>query len=597
MIRWFLFVLIFSNFLLGIKANAQKAEAIIDSLYRELDKAKSDTTKTLLLAELSYRYYTIPDSAASIANKGLAMATSIGFQRGIILNEVSLAGYHLHQGDNVTAFKFLLKALEWQQRNGSARELGRTNLLLGVTAFDYLGPETATRYFKKARFYFASANDKRDLVHALNNLGYVYIVEKKYDSAASFLEEGLELTRKTKQPEFEAVLLNTLGELFVELKDLRKAKDVTERSIKLNEGFDHHLQSISYLMLARIFKGLKEQSKAIDCARKSLDISSRNADLQQMEQASKFLHEEFYEQGNYKEAIHYLQNATQLHDSIYSIEKNKEIQKLSSNFEIKSKEAEIKILQQDNALKQIAIQLSSDSLKRQRVILFGLMLVLILLAILLTWYRMINRIKRELEIERIRNNISKDLHDDIGSTLSSIQIISKLGKQNTTLEIAQRNFLLIENHSSKIMGTMADIVWSINSSNDTLERIVLYMKEFSAEILEPQNINYHFAVTSGIENLKIDVAVRKNLFLIFKEAINNAVKYSNCTEIRVNISFRAGLLILQITDNGKGFDFDQIRLGNGLNNMRERAGIINAEFDIISKNSLGTTISISIAIT
>jgi two-component system, NarL family, sensor histidine kinase UhpB len=596
--KWLFYGVIFFLFLSsGSLAFAQKIDVIIDSLYVELKNANADTTKALLLAELSYRYYTIPDSAISIAKRGLTLAQAIGYQRGISCNEVSMGNYYSVVGDYVQAFKYCLKALEWQQKNGTAHELGRTNLLLGFSAFDYLGPETAVSYFRKTRFFYMKAGNSIDLVHVLNNLGFVYMVTKKYDSAMIYLNEGLELTRKTKQPEFEAVLLQTIGELHIDRKAFEEAKSVIDRSIELNKNFDPRIQSINYFKLAQIFKGLNQPTKAITNAQISLKIATANVDWQQIEQACKFLHEVFYERRDYKLAIEYLKKATQANDSVYSIEKDREVQKLSMNFEIRSKESEIKILQQENSLKQIGLQLSTDSLKRQRVILLALMLVLILLAILLTWYRMINRIKRELEIERIRNNISKDLHDDIGSTLSSIQIISKLGKQNEAIEIAQRKFSLIENHSTKIMGTMADIVWSINSNNDTLEKIVLYMKEFSAEILEPQNINYYFAVTSGLENLRIDVSVRKNLFLIFKEAINNAVKYSDCSEIRVNIAFHAGLLTMEIMDNGKGFDFHQIKLGNGLNNMKERANLINAQFDIISKIDLGTHISVSTAIT
>jgi two-component system sensor histidine kinase UhpB len=86
-----------------------------------------------------------------------------------------------------------------------------------------------------------------------------------------------------------------------------------------------------------------------------------------------------------------------------------------------------------------------------------------------------------------------------------------------------------------MMENMSDIVWSINPKNDLAEQMVFKMKEFAAEILEPAGINYSFQVADSVDTLKLDSEKRKNLFLIFKEAINNAAKYSDGTQVTINL--------------------------------------------------------------
>jgi signal transduction histidine kinase len=147
------------------------------------------------------------------------------------------------------------------------------------------------------------------------------------------------------------------------------------------------------------------------------------------------------------------------------------------------------------------------------------------------------------------------------------------------------------------METMDDIVWAINPQNDTMEQVLFRMKEFASEILEPLNINYTFEENGNFSSTKLDIRKRKDLYLIFKEAINNAAKYSRCRDILIRLREKQQSLQMEITDNGKGFDEQQIKNGNGLNNMRERAGSMGAKIRIVSTIAGGTQISLDMAIT
>jgi signal transduction histidine kinase len=169
--------------------------------------------------------------------------------------------------------------------------------------------------------------------------------------------------------------------------------------------------------------------------------------------------------------------------------------------------------------------------------------------------RAIQQARRQAEIERVRNQIARDLHDDMGSTLSSINLISQVALTEDSGGVQTKYFKRIAEQSAKMMESMSDMVWSINPHNDTLQKTVVKMKEFSAEILEPKNIGYKFEIDEALNSIFLDVASRKNLFLIFKESINNAAKYSGSSFINIFITQESGELLLTIKDNGKGFDF------------------------------------------
>jgi signal transduction histidine kinase len=141
------------------------------------------------------------------------------------------------------------------------------------------------------------------------------------------------------------------------------------------------------------------------------------------------------------------------------------------------------------------------------------------------------------------------------------------------------------------------MVWSINPDNDTFQKTLARMKEFSAEILEPKNIDYRFEVDEKLNELALDVAKRKNLFLVFKEAINNAAKYSEGSFVHITISQTVSELLLKIKDNGKGFDATSPCSGNGLRNMRGRANEINAQINIDSSIGVGTSLVLNLPLT
>jgi signal transduction histidine kinase len=208
------------------------------------------------------------------------------------------------------------------------------------------------------------------------------------------------------------------------------------------------------------------------------------------------------------------------------------------------------------------------------------------------------KISKYLIEERIRLKIARDLHDEMGSTLTSINIISKMaiGQVGDNTDLTQQ-LEKIKEHSARMMDSMSDIVWAINPSNDSFEKVILRMKEFAAEILEPAGINYFFREEPQIAAVPLSVEKRKELYMLFKEAITNAAKYSGATEINISFRMERDSIALTIMDNGRGFDTQQVMQGNGLRNIRNRAAQMKADLRIDSIADTGTSIHVTVPIT
>lgn len=147
-----------------------------------------------------------------------------------------------------------------------------------------------------------------------------------------------------------------------------------------------------------------------------------------------------------------------------------------------------------------------------------------------------------------------------------------------------------------MMESMDDIVWSIKPDNDQLHKITARMREYTASILEPQNIRYSFEANDNIKHIKLGMESRRNLFLIFKEALNNISKYSEATLVGISIRYEGVQITLSIFDNGKGFDLKSHSRGNGLMNMRKRSDMLKGSIDIQSAPGEGTRIVLKVSV-
>lgn len=205
-----------------------------------------------------------------------------------------------------------------------------------------------------------------------------------------------------------------------------------------------------------------------------------------------------------------------------------------------------------------------------------------------------NQIKK---LFAIRSKIARDLHDDIGSTLSSISLMSQLAKDGTgSTDKEQELFETISTASREAMELMSVIVWSVNPNNDKLSNILIRMREYASDILEASNIDLKITLEEDVKDLIIPMEKRKDFYLIFKEAVNNVAKYSKAATANIRLFREHGKMVMTIEDDGKGFEVGKLRSGNGLVNMKERAKFIGGILDLQSQPGRGTSVRLEMPV-
>lgn len=228
---------------------------------------------------------------------------------------------------------------------------------------------------------------------------------------------------------------------------------------------------------------------------------------------------------------------------------------------------------------------------------FRLLCLLVILGILYGIYKY--RRNQAKQLTQIRDNISKDLHDEIGATLSGIAMYSHMVKNslaNNETEAAIASAGIIQHSANDMVTKLNDIIWLIKPQNETLEIIIEKLKIYAIEMCAAKNITAVIRVDEKITKVKPTLEKRKNLYLFCKEAINNAAKYSKASVLKIEFIFSGDELKIVITDNGVGFDLATVKKGNGLDNMQQRAKELNGTLLIETSSGQGCAISLKLKI-
>lgn len=204
------------------------------------------------------------------------------------------------------------------------------------------------------------------------------------------------------------------------------------------------------------------------------------------------------------------------------------------------------------------------------------------------------RIYQLQRIDKLRDRIARDLHDEVGSSISTISIYSRIMQEQASTQSFDNRPLIdkINVFAGEIMESMNDIVWNINTRNDSFERIVSKMREHAFQLLEPRGYQVFFNVDSALASAALTMEKRREFYLIYKEALNNLAKYAAGSKAWISLSIQQNAILLTVKDNGIGFDTEVGHPGNGLNNMRQRAAILKGTFSIESEIGKGTQISL-----
>jgi signal transduction histidine kinase len=197
---------------------------------------------------------------------------------------------------------------------------------------------------------------------------------------------------------------------------------------------------------------------------------------------------------------------------------------------------------------------------------------------------------------RVKEEIARDLHDDIAASVSSIRILSKIAKEQSLKDNKNISSLFeqINQNAQSTLDNISDLIWTLRPHEDPFINLADRMRAYAMTMLENEEVEYELNMPKEIPDVEIELNTRRNLLVVYKEAMNNAIKHSACSKIKIDFRFQVGRAIMSIQDNGKGFDqqAQQNGIGQGLKKMQDRAKDIGATLAIRSAPGKGTTVEI-----
>ncbi|HKZ65928.1 MAG TPA: sensor histidine kinase, partial [Chitinophagaceae bacterium] len=521
--------------------------------------------------------------------KSLAIAEKKGNKTSASGQAINIGNSYLNLSDYNSALKFYLQALKGFEAtsNKKGQSFCYQNICECYTELKQY--HAALAYVNKSIQLKKELDDKRGLGNAEQALGRIYVGLRNFDQSLLHYSAALRLAKEMKLFPDQIKIYFNLGKLYIEKADLKTAVSYFEQSkimaSQLHDSTSMAAADLEITSSAQNRMGQKEFEKK---AFQNIQTFKDGGNISKEVTGYKHLADYYTRIKEFDKALEFTKRYHLLNDSIQNTEIQARFKKIEEQYNLEKNEKQIAILKKDQ-------EISRQQLKVQKF--FIITSIVITLFILAGIWLAINRYKlrqRMKELE-LRNQIATDLHDEVGSSLSSIHVLSNLAtrlqergpKLNDTL-------VKISSNAQDTMERMSDIVWAIHPANDTLEQLIFRMKEFAADILEPLNIRYEFNIENDLNFIKLSVNQRRDLYLILKEAVNNAAKYSNCKNIKIELVQQEGKLILRISDDGTGFEEATVVHGNGLNNMRQRAKSIGGNLSVNSNPSNGTTVSLTI---
>ncbi|PZR26583.1 MAG: hypothetical protein DI535_13670 [Citrobacter freundii] len=209
----------------------------------------------------------------------------------------------------------------------------------------------------------------------------------------------------------------------------------------------------------------------------------------------------------------------------------------------------------------------------------------------LTYLVYLYRLRQVIRLQQVRNRIASDLHDDIGSTLTNINILSSLGRRNLHAPVQAREFLdRITEEVNSSSQALDDIIWSVNTSNDGLDETAARMRRYAAELFDAGNVHYEFELDRDLAQRKLSMEQRRDFYLVFKESLNNIFKHAEAKNVWINVHVEKNNLVLSVRDDGKGFDPLAETHRNGLKNLHARVARWNGSIQVRSAPGMGAII-------
>lgn len=459
-------------------------------------------------------------------------------------------------------------ALKTNRKNNDVQLNAGINLHLGNSYYMLVKDDSAQHYYAKALQNFKQLGDSNGIAICFSNLSRVYLEAGKHETAIAYALKAIHTIHDGNYKPVELGTLQQLGDIYGALSDFKKAEFYLKKALTIAE---QHNQKMA----------------ETDCI-KSLS--------------------EIYEmQGKHNLSYNYLIKAYHLKDSLQPLSFNRQLAEMQTKFETEKKEKEIAKLSQLKIKNQLKLTEQTLAVQKRNYIIAGVLIFILLLSIsgviLFKQQKLkqnkINEHNLLTQQNEERQRIAKDLHDEIGSGLSKIALLSALS--STGNEINQHYALkTINSTAQNVIDNMRDLIWTLKSENHTIERLATHLREYAAKYLEefPIDLTLNFQ-----ENFSVPISISKeiqhHILMCYKEALNNIVKHANASSVTIHLSMQNGLFQLIIADNGIGMkELGKSEKGHhGMINMKNRMEAIGGTVDIETEENAGTRVTVNLPLT
>lgn len=504
-------------------------------------------------------------------------------------------GYEYFQKGNFTeALQHFFESLKIAQKINNKFNIAKAYQNIGVTYRENEKYKEAENYLKKALEIFTQLNEPKDMGNCFHSLGNLYYMQYLDSLSEVYFNKAIKHYNISGDSLSLINAYNSLGALYFEMGDTLKGTSIMKKSLNYLL-LDDTLQCFKvYLSLAELYT----YSGALIEARIYLDSCLR---LLPNIKATHLLVDYYYmlhyyhkEKGNYIQSLEDYKRYVIYKDSVLNKDTQKQIDELNIKYKTEKKEQQIKYLNAKNSNNVLTIA-------KQRWFIFSVLLsVLVLLIIaysLFRRYKMKIARQKELDLEKQkeleRKRIARDMHDEIGAGITRISINNEQLKFYLKDEAGSEAYSYldkVEFESKQLSRNIGEIIWGLNPKNDNLETLCAYIRSYMYDFLDEAGIKAIIDFPQEISDQVLSPEFRRNVFLVVKEALNNCVKYSNATEAKLSITILNDKMTLTFSDNGKGFDLNSHRLGNGLTNMESRTKDIQGIFELYSAPGKGVEI-------
>ncbi len=487
------------------------------------------------------------DQAIRYQQQGLKYAEASGLDARMAQSYISMSLLLNRQKKNTEALDYEKKAINILQQNGNNDMLSRRYIAAAILSKAVGDSSGALAYHQKAFDLSTRINNKYNLRDIYLHKTIFYKEYKDFYNAYENYKKYILYRDSIFNAETNAKIADIQTHYETEKKDNEIARLNTSERIK-----ELQIEKQKALIAGNILEAQKKESE--------IELLSNSKELQELK---------------------IKQQDEELKKQIL-LAKNNEQQLLLAEKE--------KLLQQK--------QLRNSNLVRN-LLLGGAVFLGLLAYFMFNRYQLRRKIKEQEVLLAVRSNIAKDLHDEIGSTLTSIKILSEVSEKNLHKDQLKASSFLqkITEQSAVVQQGISDIVWAVKPENDKIENMVIRMREYVAQTLESKNIYTDIKIDQQVLSKTLDMNQRRDFFLVFKEAINNIAKHAGASEVMIRLEKKNSDLQMEIKDNGKGFIADKQTSSSGLKNMRARASLLNGSLDIQSEAAKGSSITLTIPAT